>query len=186
MNYTNTKWFCWACSRKTPKGYGCESNFTESGEYSLKCEECGELTPSLYRFRIPEKDIRFEFVSSYRHFASWNVRIDGKLLTYPGSDGLARLEYIGGKEAYMSNLSLAIQEGFNVKTEEELRLNFTAWINTIHYECSNMLISDDIRDAFQIYGGSEVRRAIYCFEWENPEDPKAADYKQINQRVEYY
>ena len=196
MNYSLTPWLCGVCGSKLDKGYGAESKkYDDKYSQQLPCEECGRMQWFLIRYRIPEQDIRFEFISSYKHSASFYVLVDGKeVLTYENVP--MRMEYIGNAP-YLNSLEECKAEGYNVHEKEDWWLNFGAWPNTIHFESSGgpegeALIPDNIKEAFEIFHDGIVRRAIFRSEWVkcDPDDPERINdtylQKQINCRVEYY
>ena len=191
MLYKNTKWLCSNCAKRYNRNYGGESRNESNYAAVLTCEECGKTgCYLLYRYRIPEKDIQFEFVSGYRHFVSYYVRVDGRYL-FTDENSLLRLEYVTDVP-YLHDIGQAKAEGWNIQSEKDYWLNFAAWANTIHFEYSDKLVPDDVWEAFKIFHNDPtVRRAIYKSEWEpcTADDPDCSEVlgkKQINQRVEYY
>lgn len=190
MNVELTKWICYECAGPySVRGFPSET--VEQKDYSeapqKQCEQCGEMAFYLMRYKIlSNPEIQIKFVSSYRHFSSYHVRISGQwIYGHPGwSFDPVRLEYTGfGPKTYEE----CLKEGYNVHSEEDAQWNFIKWNNTVHFSDGDTLISDDLFEACKLYFNPDIKRAIFKSEWEPDDDPEnILHQKQVNCRVEYY
>lgn len=186
MKFSYSKWMCHSCSRygNPYKGFGAETkSFDEKYSEKLKCEMCEKEDWFLIRYFIPEKDIRF--------LEYYEVTINGVPVMNAEKTGRLRLRHRASSPERES-FEKAKELGFNVHTQKDWWFNFGAWVDTISWEYSSELVSDDIWKAFEIFIQKPVRRAIFKSEFVDcsPDDPEAISpsypKKQINMRVEYY
>jgi hypothetical protein len=129
-------WVCRDC-RKQYDGYGSYSKTDPNYGVELICEKCHRKVWLLVRFRIPDEPIRFEFVSSYRWWASYRVVIGGVDQGYT-------IEYHGKPDIYVPGV-------WNY-TPEEYKRFMTDMENCIDVRNDpEREIPDNVLEAFRIF-----------------------------------
>ena len=174
MEYTLTKWMCRDCARiYYDKGYGSEAR-TNPDYSDMQCENDGCTTHCwmLIQFRIPEKDIQFRFVVSYRHWIAYHVKVDGRFI---------HTESSGSSPAELEFISSTIKDDDQIDDWAGKTMG-----HTISWKYADEFISDDILEAYRIYANDPtIKRSRYMGKIENPKDPYD-DWRTINQYVYVY
>jgi hypothetical protein len=178
LNFTYTAWLCRKCSKPYYDGYGCESKNNPDYEPQIPCEQCGTSNYWLNRFRIPEEDIRFEFVVSYRMWVGYHVKVDGKYITTEsGSPKL--LEYQGKLEDWKPGV-------WNYPDVKTYKREMGARENCLYWVSSDDHIPDEVFEAFKIMAGrDDTRRVLFHCTFLNQEKP-VSEWEIADKWWEYY